>query len=157
MGGGGNGRGTPSALSSSLADICADDGVWKLCCVSDSLMCIIWAPVCDSESVGVLLGLLLLKWLSDEPALKRYKKKSTVKIKWLFTVQRTSRYFNNLNWRLTRMCGRCIGHIFGVRPLLAAVIKPIQHIEHGLWILLLLLFADVRVHQQSCPCFWHSL
>lgn len=65
--GGGMGADGTSVLSSSFADICADDGVWKLCCVRDSLMCIICAPVCDSESVGVLLGLLLLKWLSDEP------------------------------------------------------------------------------------------
>lgn len=72
--GGGMGGGATSVLSSSLADICADDGVWKLCCVNDSLMCIICAPVCDSESVGVLLGLLLLKWLSDEPVKPKSKR-----------------------------------------------------------------------------------
>lgn len=74
--GGGMGAGATSVLSSSLADICADDGVWKLCCVNDSLMCIICAPVCDSESVGVLLGLLLLKWLSDEPVAENGNGKS---------------------------------------------------------------------------------
>lgn len=43
----------------------------------------------------------------------------------------------------TRMRCRCSCHILGVRSLLAAVIEPVQDVEHRLWILLLLLFADV--------------
>lgn len=53
-------------------------------------------------------------------------------------------------------CGRR-RHILGVRPLLAAVVEPVEHIEYRLWVLLLLLLADVGVHQQTSPGLWHSL
>lgn len=63
----------------------------------------------------------------------------------------------NMTERWTRMgCGRCFGHIFRTHSILVAVVEPIEYVQHGLWILLLLLFADVGVHQESGPCFGHA-
>lgn len=57
MGGGGG-------KSSSCAELWADG---PRLCVCEWLTCITCGPACESESVGVLLGLLLLTRLNDEP------------------------------------------------------------------------------------------
>lgn len=76
----------------------------------------------------------------------------------LFTIKNLKIYNNGKiikNKKLTDIANhlRC-SHIF---CLLAAVVVPVQYVEHSLRIFLLLLFADVAGHQQSCPRFRHSL
>jgi len=50
-----------------------------------------------------------------------------------------------------------ICHVLGTWPLFGSVVEPLEHIQHGLGILLLLLLADVGVHQESRPCLRHAL
>lgn len=66
---GGGGGALSSLDASSLTELSV---ICRLCCVDDSLtagcnICPLW---CDSESVGVLLGVLLLTWLNEEAASK---------------------------------------------------------------------------------------
>lgn len=57
------------AISSSCAELWVDG---PRLCECEWLPCIIiWGPVCESESVGVLLGLLLLTRLSDDPKINQ--------------------------------------------------------------------------------------
>lgn len=49
-----------------------------------------------------------------------------------------------------------VGHILGTRPLLAAVVEPIEHVQHRLGVLLLLLLANVGVLQHERPLLWHA-
>lgn len=50
-----------------------------------------------------------------------------------------------------------MGHILGTGPLLAAVVEPIEHVQHRLRVLLLLLLANVGVLQHERPLLWHAL
>lgn len=63
----GGGGALSSLDASSLTELSV---ICKLCCVDDSLTAgFNWPLWCDSESVGVLLGELLLTWLNDDAAL----------------------------------------------------------------------------------------
>lgn len=137
MGGGG---GALSSLDTSsfteLSVIC------KLCCVDDSLtagcnICPLW---CDSESVGVLLGVLLLTWLNDE-AVHKWHANANVGIinliasqgnfashVWLcaFAMQWIWNVGSSLHTRICCGCrSRCVNHILWAGPLFATVFKPI--------------------------------
>lgn len=41
--------------------------------------------------------------------------------------------------------------------MLIVVVVEVENVQHGLGIVLLLLFADVRGQQQPLPCFGHTL
>lgn len=55
------------------------------------------------------------------------------------------------------MRGLGVDHVLGVGPLLVVAVVEVQHVQHRLWVVLLLLLADVRRQQQPLPRFRHSL
>lgn len=50
-----------------------------------------------------------------------------------------------------------IDHVLRVGPLLVVAVVEVQHVQHRLGIVLLLLLADVRRQQEPLPCLGHSL
>lgn len=50
-----------------------------------------------------------------------------------------------------------IDHVLRIGSLLIVAVVEVKHVQHGLRIVLLLLFADVRRQEQALPCFGHSL